>query len=60
MTVRSRMKFIRFSQALFIWNLSFSPDGEIIEVNAEVVIGADGARSAIRNELMKRPRYKHL
>lgn len=39
-----------------MWNLSFSPDGEIIEVNAEVVIGADGARSAIRNELMKRPR----
>ncbi|CAH3024431.1 unnamed protein product [Porites evermanni] len=33
------------------------PDGKTIEVNAEVVIGADGARSAIRNELMKRPRF---
>ena len=37
--------------------LYYSSDGETVEVDAELVIGADGARSAIRNEMMKRPRY---
>lgn len=35
----------------------YSSDGETVEVDAELVIGADGAHSAIRNEMMKKPRY---
>lgn len=34
-----------------------SSDGKTVEVDAQLVIGADGARSAIRNEMMKKPRY---
>jgi len=39
-------------------HLTFSSaNEETVEVDAELVIGADGARSAIRNEMMKRPRF---
>ncbi|XP_078345085.1 kynurenine 3-monooxygenase-like isoform X2 [Oculina patagonica] len=32
-------------------------DGKTVEVDAQLVIGADGARSTIRNEMMKKPRF---
>ncbi|XP_020627669.1 kynurenine 3-monooxygenase-like [Orbicella faveolata] len=32
-------------------------DGKTVEVDAQLIIGADGARSAIRNEMMRRPRF---
>jgi len=35
-----------------------SSDGETVEVDAQLIIGADGARSSIRNEMMRRPRYR--
>ena len=37
----------------------FSSHGDTVEVDAKVIIGADGARSAVRNEMMKRPRYQN-
>lgn len=39
-------------------HLTFSHShGDTVEVDAKVIIGADGARSAVRNEMMKRPRF---
>ena len=54
-----------FLPSNYVINLIFesfyvSSDGKTVEVNAQLVIGADGARSVIRNEMMKKPRYHFL
>ncbi|XP_022794626.1 kynurenine 3-monooxygenase-like [Stylophora pistillata] len=33
------------------------PDGKTVDVDAQLVIGADGAHSTVRSEMMKRPRF---
>ena len=38
---------------------SNNSDDQKLEVDADVVIGSDGAYSAVRRELMKRPRLVH-
>lgn len=37
-----------------------SSDGKTVEIDAQLIIGADGARSSIRNEMMRRPRYQSI
>lgn len=41
---------------IFIDTFLISPDGKTVDVDAQLVIGADGAHSTIRSEMMKRPR----
>jgi len=37
--------------------LSIGSDDQRLEVDADHIIGSDGAYSAVRRELMKRPRW---
>ena len=41
----------------FFFFRSHGSDDQKLEVNADLVIGSDGAYSAVRRELMKRPRW---
>lgn len=39
--------------------VTFETDGEARKVNADLIVGADGANSAVRNVLMKQPRFDY-